>query len=77
MVRNYKFGRAVMALASLFMLLGVACQTGRTGSGDGPSKPGGMERAMVVRVIDGDTIELEGGERVRYLGIDTPETLHE
>ena len=29
----------------------------------------------VTRVIDGDTIEIEGGERVRYLGIDTPETV--
>ena len=28
---------------------------------------------LVTRVIDGDTIEIEGGERVRYLGIDTPE----
>lgn len=28
----------------------------------------------VVRVIDGDTIEIEGGERVRYIGIDAPET---
>jgi len=28
----------------------------------------------VARVIDGDTIELEKGERVRYVGIDTPET---
>jgi micrococcal nuclease len=27
----------------------------------------------VVRVIDGDTIEIEGGERVRYIGINTPE----
>lgn len=30
---------------------------------------------LVVRVIDGDTIELEGGQRVRYIGIDTPETV--
>jgi len=30
-------------------------------------------QVMVVRVIDGDTIEIEGGDRVRYLGIDTPE----
>jgi len=30
----------------------------------------------VARVIDGDTIELENGERVRYIGIDTPETKH-
>lgn len=31
--------------------------------------------AKVVRVIDGDTIEIEGGEKVRYIGIDTPETV--
>jgi|SRR3989344_4990343 len=29
----------------------------------------------VTRVIDGDTIEIEGGEMVRYIGIDTPETV--
>ncbi len=29
--------------------------------------------ASVKRVIDGDTIELQNGERVRLLGIDTPE----
>ena len=33
-----------------------------------------IEKAVVVRVIDGDTIELQNGSRVRYLGIDTPET---
>jgi len=32
-----------------------------------------MEKALVTRVIDGDTIELANGYRVRYLGIDTPE----
>lgn len=31
------------------------------------------ELVHVVRVIDGDTIEIKGGERVRYIGIDTPE----
>ena len=31
------------------------------------------DQVRVVRVIDGDTIEIEGGERVRYIGIDTPE----
>ncbi|OGK17703.1 hypothetical protein A2866_05980 [Candidatus Roizmanbacteria bacterium RIFCSPHIGHO2_01_FULL_39_8] len=30
----------------------------------------------VLRVIDGDTIELDGGQKVRYIGIDTPE-LHD
>lgn len=29
----------------------------------------------VKRVIDGDTIELASGKRVRYIGIDTPETV--
>jgi len=33
-----------------------------------------MEQVLVVRVIDGDTIELQDGRRVRYLGIDTPES---
>jgi len=29
--------------------------------------------AKVTQVIDGDTIIIEGGYRVRYIGIDTPE----
>lgn len=33
------------------------------------------ERAIVTRVIDGDTIELTDRRRVRYIGIDTPETV--
>lgn len=32
--------------------------------------------AKVTKVIDGDTIELENGQKVRYIGIDTPETNH-
>ena len=28
---------------------------------------------LVTRVVDGDTIEIEGGQKVRYIGIDTPE----
>ena len=38
--------------------------------------PPAYEAAVVVRVIDGDTIELEDGRRVRYIGIDTPEISH-
>lgn len=33
------------------------------------------ERAVVAKVIDGDTIELEKGKTVRLIGIDTPETV--
>lgn len=31
----------------------------------------------VIRVIDGDTVELETGVTIRYIGLDTPETSHE
>lgn len=34
------------------------------------------ESVKVVRVVDGDTIEIEDGQTVRYIGIDTPETVH-
>jgi len=34
-------------------------------------------QVKVIRVIDGDTIEVAGGERVRYIGIDTPEVYPE
>ncbi len=33
------------------------------------------EKVRVARVVDGDTIELEDGRKVRYIGIDTPETV--
>ncbi len=35
-----------------------------------------FETVKVVRVVDGDTIEIEGGKKVRYIGIDTPESVH-
>lgn len=35
--------------------------------------PNVVRVTKVAAVIDGDTIEIEGGQRVRYLGIDTPE----
>lgn len=31
------------------------------------------ETALVTRIVDGDTIELQDGTRVRYIGINTPE----
>jgi len=33
------------------------------------------QTVKVIRVIDGDTIEIEDGQKVRYIGIDTPETV--
>ncbi|MEE8347352.1 MAG: thermonuclease family protein [Dehalococcoidia bacterium] len=44
----------------------------------GSPTPAGLEEAVVTRVVDGDTIiVLIGGRefRIRYIGIDTPETV--
>lgn len=38
--------------------------------------PQGLREYKVVRVIDGDTIEVSGLGNVRYIGINTPETKH-
>ncbi len=33
------------------------------------------ESVLVTKVIDGDTFEIEGGRKVRFIGIDSPETV--
>ena len=35
-----------------------------------------LEKRLVVRVIDGDTIVVSPNEKVRLIGVDTPETVH-
>jgi micrococcal nuclease len=49
------------------------------GSGDGSGEPSGPVDVRVTHVVDGDTIDVampDGGEEsVRYIGIDTPETV--
>lgn len=40
-----------------------------------PNPQHGGVFATVVSVVDGDTIKVEGGEIVRYIGVDTPETV--
>jgi micrococcal nuclease len=42
-----------------------------------PPRPTTRERATkVLAVLDGDTIIIDGGQKVRYAGLDTPETHH-
>jgi micrococcal nuclease len=51
---------------------------GGAGDGGGALRPGGLAAGRLERVIDGDTIvvDLDGrSERVRYIGMDTPETV--
>ena len=47
---------------------------GCSGSEDGRCGP---SSGTVARVVDGDTIELESGEKIRYLMVDTPESTTE
>jgi len=66
----------LIVLALLLALLLSRC--GEGGGGDGADRMPTLT-ARVVRVIDGDTIEVElpdgSDEDVRYIGIDTPETV--
>lgn len=61
-----------MPAATDFFVQNKIVQEINKASGPNKSEIGAVK---VIRVIDGDTIEIEGGERVRYIGIDTPETL--
>lgn len=44
-------------------------------SGATPEAAPSIRTVTVERVVDGDTIVVTGGERVRLIGIDTPETV--
>ncbi|MBI4389118.1 MAG: thermonuclease family protein [Nitrospinae bacterium] len=46
------------------------------GRSDAPSARRESGRFFVKRAIDGDTLRLRDGEKVRLLGVDTPETKH-
>lgn len=38
-----------------------------------PSKP--LSSFIVIHVVDGDTIQIDTGQKVRYIGMNTPETV--
>lgn len=40
-----------------------------------PARLGLPNEVLVTRIVDGDTIELKGGQKVRLIGVDTPETV--
>lgn len=57
----------------LLLISGFLVSTLLSGCGDNGNSCG-PSRATVARIIDGDTVELENGDKVRYLMIDTPES---
>jgi micrococcal nuclease len=64
-------GLAVAALCLLSPALAGCFNSSRSAT---PATGGGR---TVVRVVDGDTLLLDGGERVRVIGIDAPENTTE
>ena len=61
-----------MKLALVVALAGA----GACASDDGPASACGPSTALVTNVVDGDTIDLDTGDRVRYLLVDTPESVN-
>jgi len=73
--------RPIVALVALlaFLLAGCGGPLPRGGAAGGGPEAAGLpdgETTRVADVIDGDTIEVGGGRRVRLIGVDTPETKH-
>jgi micrococcal nuclease len=70
--------RGPLLLALLIAVVALS-RCGSEGPNGDPGEPVGPLTAEVTDVVDGDTIEVEladgTGEDVRYIGIDTPETV--
>jgi micrococcal nuclease len=68
-------GKILSTLASLIILLGAVVYYYFNQSSTNTKTPvdNTKEYVVVKRVVDGDTFLLSNGERVRLLGIDTPE----
>ena len=78
--RGQRFLTHKPAASGVALLVLAGCLAwGRYASGVAPrahraqESPGARETSTVLRVIDGDTVELADGRKVRYIGIDTPE----
>ncbi len=61
------------ALVIIIILIAYNLFTGN----DVPENFENMEKTVVERVVDGDTVVISGGERVRMIGINTPESVKE
>lgn len=68
-------GKILSTIASLVILLGalIYYYINNSSSTDTKKVDNTREILIVKRVVDGDTFELSNGEKVRLLGIDTPE----
>ncbi|HEX2192720.1 MAG TPA: thermonuclease family protein [Acidimicrobiales bacterium] len=79
MLPGSRFRRLLVpvVLMAVVALAGCATASGPTrpgpGAGAAAALPAGVD-TTVERVVDGDTLVVTGGHRVRLIGVDTPET---
>ena len=66
-------GRPITIAFAAGLFVGLLVASSATSYLLSPDPGEAFVNARVVRVIDGDTVELASGERVRYVGLDTPE----
>jgi micrococcal nuclease len=69
---NKKFPKWLITVSVVLVLVNAAILPGCESFGEKTPNAHAFE-ADVKRIIDGDTIELANDDRVRYIGIDTPE----
>jgi micrococcal nuclease len=75
--RTHVFAAAVTGLLACASNPDVDADAQTESESGAPASDCGPITGTVAQVIDGDTIELASGERVRYLMIDTPESTTE
>ena len=75
--------KKILFILLIGLLIGCSVEKNSNSVTDIPNKEQKLENSSlnliqyeVIRVIDGDTVELKNGERLRYNDIDTPETVH-
>jgi micrococcal nuclease len=66
---------AALLVAAALVVLGVAEGPGLLDDGDQDRATTGARETRVQRVVDGDTFVLPSDERVRLIGVDTPESV--
>jgi micrococcal nuclease len=66
----------IKSLTGIFTTFFILCVLCSCSNGEDAGYHGGFSDILVRRVVDGDTLLLDTGERVRLIGIDTPE-MHE
>jgi micrococcal nuclease len=74
---SIRFGvrRKVFSALLVALVLGAAAYLRHQVTLPGRAPRPASQQRLCVRVVDGDTIEVDGGERVRLIGVDTPEVV--